>query len=278
MDKTDKMFTKILKFTTALFAILVVATSCTEDTIENWKSNDYIQFSDNYTNFYSFVYAGSTVQKDTVKFRVNLAGNLSSRDRKFTIKQVKTYDYIYQKDQFGNIIDSAFVELPNQAIPGVHYETIAGKDFIIPSDSLGVDVKVVVIRDPSLKNNDYSLSLKVEESEDFKPGNIETQKVTLTLSDKIIEPTIWNTFAIGNTTVFGVMGYYGKVKHQLLIDVTKKRWDDSFIRYDLSEEYLVFYKLLAVQELERINDERLANGLNKLREDENNPNSEVYFF
>ncbi|MBD0835436.1 DUF4843 domain-containing protein [Aestuariibaculum suncheonense] len=272
------MTTKILKYTAGLFAILIAVTSCSEDAVESWNAQDYIHFDSNYENFFSFVYAGSEVEKDTVKFRLNIAGNLSSRDRVYKVNQAKSYGFIYEQDEFGNVVDSAFIELPNQAKAGVHFEDFSNKTFVVPADSLGADFEVVLLRDASLKENDYSLSLEVAETEDFKPGNAPTQKVNLAISDKIIEPELWTNFAVGNTTVFTVMGYYGKVKHQLLIDATGQRWDDSFIELELTEEYLGFYKNLAVLELNRINEEREAQGLHKLREDDSNPNSEVYFF
>ncbi len=137
-----------------------------------------------------------------------------------------------------------------------------------------------MLRDESLKQNDYTLTIEVQQTEDFKPGNAVNQKITLTLSDQIVEPIYWEqkNFFVGSTTVRSVMGYYGKVKHQLLIDVTGQKWDDDFIQNDLTEEYLIFYKNVAVRELNRINEERAAQGLFPLREDDSNPNSEVYFF
>lgn len=269
---------KLLKYLTGLSVILGLASSCNEDAIEPWKDQDYIHFDVDYKNFYSFVYAGSDVEKDTLKFRLNIAGNLSSSDRAYKVKQAKSYGFIYEEDEFGNVIDSAFIELPNQAKAGIHFEDFSSKTFVVPADSLGADFELVLLRDSSLKDNDYSLSLEVVETESFKPGDEETQKISLTISDIIIEPELWSGFFVGNTTVYSVMGYYGKVKHQLLIDATGQRWDDNFIEYELSQEYLVFYKNLAVLELNRINEERESQGLHKLREDDSNPNSEVYFF
>ncbi|MBD0824958.1 DUF4843 domain-containing protein [Aestuariibaculum marinum] len=277
-DKFEMMKQNVLKITGALLLALIGFTSCSEDAIEPWKSSDYIHFAGGYTNFFSFVYAGSDVQKDTVTFRLNIAGNISSKDRMFKVKQAKSYGFIYEEDDFGNIIDSAFIELPNQAKVGVHFEDFSNETLIVPSDSLGAYFDVVLLRDQSLKDNDFSLSLEVEETTDFKPGNAALQKINLTISDKIVEPKLWRSWYVGNTTVFSVMGYYGKVKHQLIIDATGQRWDDNFIQYELTEEYLVFYKNLAVLELNKINEEREAQGLHKLREDDSNPNSEVEFF
>lgn len=267
-----------------LFVFLMLAgllSSCKEQAIEPWKAGSYIHFDGNFESFYSFVYAGSDVVRDTINLQLNIAGNIESADRYFEVKQVKTYGFIYEQDEYGNYIDSAFIELPNQAVPGVHYVDLESYDplqFVVPADSLYGSFDLVVLRDPSLKLADYSLSLEIQQTSDFLPGYAPRQKITITLSDQVIEPEYWSGFVIGNTTVYSVMGYYGKVKHQLLIDVTGKRWNDDFIANELTEEYLVFYKNMAVMELERINAERALQGLHKLREDDSNPNSEIYFF
>ncbi len=262
---------------------LLIVTACSVDEIEPWQSEDYIHFAGGYDDFYSFVYAGSTVQRDTMSLKLKIAGNLASYDRTYKVKQVKTYDFVYDQDEYGNIVDSAFIELPNQAIAGVHYIGFDDSEYpelVVPADSLGTTLDLILLRDESLKQNDYTLTIEVQQTEDFKPGNAVNQKITLTLSDQIVEPIYWEqkNFFVGSTTVRSVMGYYGKVKHQLLIDVTGQKWDDDFIQNDLTEEYLIFYKNVAVRELNRINEERAAQGLFPLREDDSNPNSEVYFF
>ncbi len=276
--------------------LILFATSCSEDEVKPWQLENYIHFSGDYTNFYSFVYAGSdleehatvtdengnpiVIEKDTVFFQLNTAGNFSDVDRIYKIKQVKTYDFVYEQDEYGNILDSAFIELPNQAIPDVHYVDFSkdpNQKFVVPADSLKTLFPLVVLRDPSLKANNYTLSLEIQESNDFLPGNSSLQQITLTISDQITEPVNWKDYAIGTTSVYLVMGHYGKKKHQILIDITGQKWDDDFITKELSEEYLVFYQTLAIRELERINAEREAQGLHKLREDDNNPNSEIKF-
>ena len=278
MDKSKIMLIKFLKYTAIVLTVLITTTACSEDLIEPWIAQDYIQFDANNIKTYSFVYAGSTIQKDTLNLRVNVAGKLSDKNRHYKVKQVKSYGFVYEYDNNGYKIDSAFIELPNQAKVGVHYEDFSNYNMEVSADSTYGIMKVVILRDPSLKEKDYSLTLEVQESEDFLPGNIQTQKNNIVLSDQITQPKRWSTYFIGNSTCYSVMAYYGKVKHQLLIDVTGKRWDDNFITKELTEEYLVFYKNMAVQELNRINDERAQQGLHKLREDDANPNSEVYFF
>lgn len=261
--------------------VIIFSTACREDEIETWHGENYIQFTSGYTSFYSFVYAGSTVERDTVTLRMAVSGDLADYDRSYSIKQVKSYAFVYEYNELGTVIDSAFIEVENQAVPGVHYVDLKGSEyteFTVPADSLGANVDIVFLRDESLQKNDYVLTLEVQENENFLPGNAALQKVAITISDQIIEPKLWKTQMVGSKTVQSVMGYYGKKKHQLLIDTSGKRWNDDFIKNELTEEYLVFYKSVAAQELDRINAQRAEQGLFPLREDDSNPNSEVYFF
>ncbi len=261
-----------------LLIVTLLIFSCSEDEIKPWKSYNYIHFSDDYQKVYSFVYAGSKVMQDTVWLRLNIAGNMSSEERTYKVKQVKAYNFIPESP---DATDSVFIELPNQAIAGVHFVDFnteeAAQQFIVPADSLGAYFPLIVLRDSSLRKNDYTLSLEVEKTDDFLPGNSSYQKITIAISDQVAEPSKWKDYWVGSKTVFEVMGYYGKVKHRLMIDATGQRWDDEFITKELTEEYLLFYRTLSIKELERINDERAKQGLHKLREDDNNPNSEVKF-
>ncbi len=264
-----------------LFSVFV--SSCLEDEIDVWSGKNYIHFAGEYQNSYSFAYAGSSVERDTIKLRINIAGHVVDYDREFLVKQVKSYKFIYEHDDLGNIIDSAFVEVENQAIPDIHYIALDNAEYpklTIPANSIGAEFDVVLLRDESLKIDDYILTLRVQENENFLPGNVSQQTVELKIADQIIAPTyaLWNSYKIGKSTVFSRLAHYGPVKHQLLIDCTGKPWDDAFIRDELTEEYLGLYHKIAVRELERINEERAAEGKHELREDDSNPNSAVYFF
>lgn len=264
----------------SLLIFVLLTSSCKEDKTATWQGKDYIHFANEYQDFYSFVYAGSTIQRDTVNFKLNIAGNIVNYDRTYKINQVKSYDFIYEYDELGNIVDSAFIEVANQAIPNVHYvdlESSEYSDFIVPADSLSTSIDIVLLRDKTLKDKDYVLTLEVQESPDFYPGYNIRQKIDITISDKIIKPTLWESQYVGSKTVYSVMGLYGKIKHQMLIDITGQRWDNDFIKDDLTEEYLLFYNNIAIQELNRINDERASQGLHPLREDDSNPNSEIKF-
>ncbi len=289
-----------IKILTIFTALLFFA--CSEDAIKPWESGNYIHFSGPTTNYYSFVYAGSDVEQDTISLRLSIAGNMVSEDRTYKIRQVKSYGFIYEKDELGNILDSTFIELPNQAEAGKHFvdfNTDENQEFIVPANSLGVDFNLIVLRDSSLKENDYILSLEVVSNEDFLQGNHEGQKVTITLSDQISRPfdpnfkdengkqlDVWDDFLLEDQILKITLKAYGKKKHQILIDATKQKWDGQFITNSegklapgeyLTAEYLLFYKSLAIERLNEINAERNAKGLHNLREDDANPNSEVTF-
>ncbi len=252
--------------------------ACKEDAIEKWQGQDYIQFLPDNPSFYSFVYAGSSVMQDTIPIKLRIAGNVLPHDRHYKLIRVKSYGFVYEKDQFGHVIDSAFIELPNQGQPGIHFKGW-DKDstFLIPADSVGTVFNLIIMRDSSLQENDYTITLEIAASDDFLPGSAPRRRVSITLSDKVEEPTLWDEPILDGRSVFSVMGYYGKKKHQILIDATGKPWNNQFIQYELDEEYLVFYRDVAERELNKINAERAAQGLHELREDDANPNSAVKF-
>ncbi len=273
-----------LLYLLSLCWVLILSTSCTEEEKLPWQSGDYIHFAEDYPRSYSFVYAGSTVERDTLIIPLNIAGNLSEVERSYKVKQAKTYGFVYEYDNLGNRIDSAFIELPNQAIPGEHYVDISSyeeSELLVPANALKAELKLVLLRAPSLEENDYTLTLEIEDNGNFKPGYGPFQRMTISISDQISRPKSWDDRGgplIGSKTLYSVLGFYGEIKHQLLIDVTGKKWNDNFILNELTEEYLIFYKNMAARELQKINEERAAEGLHKLREDDNNPNSEIRFF
>lgn len=254
-----------------LLVIFACSIACSEEKIHKFIGNRYIQFSENYKKDYSFVYAGSTVERDTIYFKVSSIGPVCNYDRYFEVKQVKMYGMEYEYEN-GELVDSAFVEKGLQAIPNVHYVPLDDPgltdNYKIPADSIWGVFPLVVLRDASLKHADRSLAIELVINDEFEPSN--QYRAEITLSDNISRPSNWSM-------VRGVLGEYGPVKHQLLIDATGKTWDTEFIA-TLTTELQTFYKFIAVRELEKINEERAAQGLSELREDDSDPNSAIKFY
>ena len=254
-----------------LLLLFICCIACSEEKIHKFIGDRYIQFTENYKKDYSFVYAGSTVVRDTLYLRVSSIGPVCNYDRYFEVKQVKMYGMEYEYEN-GELVDSAFVEKGLQAVPNVHYVAFDVPELMdnykIPADSIWGVFPLVVLRDPSLKKADRSLSIELVMNDEFEPSA--QYRAEITLSDNISRPSNWSVVRV-------VLGEYGPVKHQLLIDATGKAWDSEFIA-TLTMELQTFYKFIAVKELERINEERAMQGLSELREDDNDPNSAIKFY
>ena len=254
-----------------LFVVVLFCGACSEEKIHKYIGKDYIKFAENYNKNYSFVYAGSSVVRDTIFLRVSTVGKVCDYTRYYQVKQAILYGWKYEYEN-GELVDSAFVEKKNQAIPGVHYLAFDTPElqshYKIDAGEIEGNFPVVVLRDKSLKNIDFNLAIELVDTEDFIIDGL--YQAGITLSDNLTAPSNWIDLVV-------VLGVYGKVKHQLLIDVTGKPWDADFIK-TLTFEMQTFYKFKASKELNRINEERAAQGLCELREDENDPNSAITFY
>lgn len=262
----SKLMRNIYTLIIALFCI-----GCQEEAIHNYIGGDYLQLVSTTEEFFSFVYSGSQVERDTVYVKLQCTGRVCYYPRSFKIEQTILHGMEYEIED-GEIIDSAFVVKPNQAVEDIHFVSFdnpeLNKHYVVPPGEVVVEFPIILLRDLSLKESDRYLAFKIVDNENFVSGLADAGHYVL--SDNLSRPKNWSRVRI-------VLGEYGKVKHQLLIDATGKPWDDEFI-LGLSVELQIFYKFKAVEELERINQERLEQGLSELREDENDPNSKVVFY
>ena len=262
--------------------ILLMFSACNEQDIPGYSGRDFVQFGDNETYKYSFVISGSKVVRDTVWVRAFCSGSLGKDIRHFKLEQVPEYVFSYIYDEKGSIIDSMLIKQDNQAEPSVHYVPFDDPGYLelcnVPKDSVTFNVPVILLRDASLKEKEKALSFQFIMNDDFEPGDPETGIMKFLISDMLFYPEAWSNYTtrpelVGSSPIFG---HYGKIKHQMLIDVSGGPWDNEYID-GLSYEKKLFYKNLAAKELQKINEAREAKGEPKLREDPDNPNTEIYF-
>ncbi len=265
-----------------LFAFFVIL-SCKKEEIHTYKGRNYVQFeSTAIDRSYSFVHYGSSIKRDTIWVSAFCTGGPSKDLRYFDVMQVPEYTFEARYDDNDEFIDSILVRQPNQAIPDVHYVDFNSDDykdiFQVKADSVYFKVPVIVIRDLSLKTQNKTLLLEFKNSRDFEIGDPKTKTAKIILSDMIIFPEAWSFYTTNPSNIGKnpILGQYGKVKHQLLIDITGKPWDNDFID-SLTYEELLFYKHKASKELNIINEKRASMGEGPLLEDPNNPNSVVEF-
>lgn len=212
---------------------------------------------------YSFVYSGETVTRDTLWYEVESMGFLSDKDRPISLEQVDT--------------------AATMAVPGKHYVAFDDPSlaslYVMPAGKARTRIPVVLLRDASLKDESVVLKFRIKPNEYFQSGYDVFQTRTLTFSDRMSEPANWTKqypypgFSGYYITVADYFGTYGQQKHLFLIEHTGKQWDDDYIEQlmtgDLS--YVTYLCQKMQQELDELNAERAAQGLDALAEEDGTP-------
>lgn len=211
---------------------------------------------------YSFIYGDADRQRDTLWFDVQTMGFTSDSDRPVTLQQLPTEG--------------------NQAVPGKHYVAFDDPSvshlYVIPAGKATTKLPVIILRDPSLKNESVTLKFGFMENDFFKLGFKEFSTRLIEMTDMLSEPSKWNEaypipgleryfprYANHMSDFFGV---YGVVKHQFLIEQTGKKWDDEYIESLIlgDSNYLKYLVRKMSQRLAEVNAERVAKGLDVLKE------------
>lgn len=173
---------------------------------ESWLKFEYEYTRDSIIN-YSFAYGHSSVQIDTVELELQLMGEVKDYDRPFTLKQVPS----------GGL----------DAVAGKHYVPFDDKelmtDYVLPAHATKVTVPVVLKRDPSLKEDNYTLRLTIGETGEFTCGSKERAYRTIAIADELIKPNGWDRLD-------HFFGTWGKVKHQFMIDMSGNKWDEEYVQ------------------------------------------------
>ena len=203
----------------------------------------------------TFVYDVETKVLDTVWLEVETMGFLVDQDRSFALEQVKKGD-------------------GEQAVAGVHYiafdDPLVSGHYKVPAGENKVKFPIVLKRDPSLKEHEVTLCVRIGHNENFKSGYEIYQEKVITVADILVQPQYWTFYAS-----YYFAGKYGKVKHQFMIDATAdmgiKMNDDFFyslvgdpskVDMGITDYWFNFFTRKLAEE----NAARAALGLGPLRE------------
>ncbi|WP_295116538.1 DUF4843 domain-containing protein [uncultured Chitinophaga sp.] len=262
--------------------LMVTAIGCKK--AEQLVYNDIarIQLHDTAAMNFTFVYDAATVVKDTVYVRVNTIGGITSADRPVKFVQVPEYDYTYVRDPITNqIIDTVETERPFKAVPGIHYLDFndkAAPPMVVSADSARAFVPVVLLRDPSLKENTYRLRIQIAANDAFGLGEIMAREMTIIFSDRLERFYSWRT---DNTVspAFNNFGKYSTGKHQFMIDALKTNINEEWYQAALTAGAMQQYRNVVKQLLTEFNANpaNIASGKAPLRETDN-PTSAVVTF
>lgn len=211
---------------------------------------------------YSFVYGEADRQRDTLWYEVETMGFVYDKDRPVSLEQIPSGG----KD----------------AVPGTHYvpfnDPSLASFYVIPAGKARTKLPIVIIRDGSLKTESVTLKFSIKENEYFVQGYPEYATRTLTFTDQLAEPSKWNyqyptAWEGYYMCLADYFGEYGLVKHQFLINETGKKWDDEYIDQLINGDsnYLTYIVRKMSKRLDEVNAERLAQGLDVLREADGTP-------
>ena len=232
----------------SVFALLFVMAGCEQDlpTYDDSQARlnfDYTQYASGRVN-YSFVF-NSSKQRDTVWIQLNTMGFLSDEDRPFELQQIESGDH--------------------DAVPGKHYVAFddenVKKYMFVPAHQNYARVPIIVLRDASLDDATYTLNIAIKPSDIFQKGYFAQSSMTVNITNQLSKPTSWTG---GMNHYFG---QWGPVKHQFMIDVTGKKWDDAFITSVQGDFDMVNYYINKLDKaLDAENQRRKAAGLPYLQE------------
>jgi hypothetical protein len=244
-----------------MYAVIVLA-SCEQVELKPYEGDPYVGFYDP-RGFYmkqlqsaetNFVYMDESIVRDTVWFKIVAKASIPPADYHVKIRAYKN--------------EISYLTNLKEAEPGIHYVPFDSKEMedflILKKGHLYDSIPVILLRDPSLKEEGRRLTLRITDSEDLKASDRLADDdqshtfVVVYMADCFLEPANWKYSSLG-------LGKYGPVKHQFMVEQSGERWDNNFIstldRYDKTYYAFKFRNALVLE-----NQKRAAQGLPKLKE------------
>lgn len=271
----------IFKSIYAALMILTVA-SCTEkyplyDYPENRLGFQYTydeavqQVLDSTTRF-TFVYKPSDIKKDTVWVTLQTSGFLSDTDRHFEIMQVEANT----TNIHTNLPEGTQVK---NAEAGKHYISFDDpelkKHMVVKAGATTATLPVVLLRHPDLQTDKVYLRFALKENENFKESFERNRYMVIEMSDMLSKPKEWDMGAIE----YYFTGPYSTAKHRFMIDYATWTLDDKwfaqhFSTWTIDMGYTGYLSLFFTNKLIEVNDARIAQGLDVIRDENGEP---IYF-
>lgn len=189
---------------------------------------------------YSFIYAGGEMERDTLWFQISTMGFLSGEERPLALQQIQ-------------------VEGEENAVPGVHYVAFDDAEYrllyCVPANQDTLSIPVILLRDASLQEKNVRLKFGFKENEYFKPGYVGLTERVINITDRLAKPGNW-----GECYMDQVVGAYGEVKHQLMIEWTGEAWDEDYVKEFAEGDgaYQSYMSQWFIRKLDEENAKRLA--------------------
>lgn len=227
----------------------------------DWDTRESLMQDDSY---YSFAMRsaslGVELQQDTVWLEVETMGFLSDQNRTIELKQDTVSAETLQENGEA------------EAVAGVHFipfddPTLLTQSYV-PAGATMSRVPIVLLRDPSLDEQNVALKVTFKDNGIFKPGYPAYNSHTIHISSRLTRPSKWDAYYWDYNFV-----KYTETIHELMIQWTGEAWDDDYI-VQLAEgdqTYLSYLRSYFQEKLEELNAERQAQGEDILREPNGDP-------
>lgn len=134
------------------------------------------------------------------------------------------------------------------AVAGTHYVAFDAPEvkdlMVIPANAVIANIPVILLRDKSMKFDEFRLNLEIQENENFNVG-LEAQKSFLVkLSDMAAPPANWSDWK-------RTFGEWGAVKMRFIMDYVGVTDFEKYAEYTQAE--LLYLKMKAIQKLQEYN-------------------------
>ena len=237
----------------ALISLAAVVISCSKADQLVYNDIAGVQLADTSTINTTFFYENAATLRDTVYIQVNTIGKIANYDREVKLVQVP---------EIGE---------SNQAVPGVQYLAMDDPTLkhlmVVKANTVTTMIPVVLLRDPSLKNNAYRLRLELKANDQFDLGETQSRSRAIRFSDRLERFYSWRIDA-GQAPAYGIFGKYSTRKHQFMVDVLHEQIDEAWYQASVSIGATGHYKNLLKEALATYNSDpaNITSGRGPMRE------------
>lgn len=198
----------------------------------------------------TFMYDQPAVTRDTVYIRMRTMGFVTPFDRPVRLEQAEATE-----EEVG--------KAPN-AVASVHYVAFDDPEYekiaVVKAGEAEFMMPVILLRDPSLQEEEVALKIRIAENDEFVPVNPAASERVILFSDLMIQPQEWKL-------IENQLGKWGPVKYRFMLNNTSELWDDAFCKALVSDTpYMIFWRARLRILLDKENARRAEAGEGPLRE------------
>lgn len=209
------------KYQIVVVLLALVAAACQKEDYKFYKGEDYLQFGPELKwagdprfrlmdtlKRMTFYYDEPAIVQDTVYFDLYTVGQVADHDRAYKLMQETV------PGQKNAVADVHYIGFQNTAMAPV---------YVMKAGQHHVRVPIVLLRDKTLKEQEVVLKFKIVDNENFKEGSASNSWRKLVFSDKLSRPEAWD---VAMEDYY--LGKYSVRKHEFMIEVTGKLWNQAF--------------------------------------------------